>query len=150
MLDGEYTIYVLQWQLERESKEWGNPDSSFEWAKGHYAEGWFDCGPDSWAEAVDPSTCGKDGGPRYKSPRAHDDLDYTFRHAGRHGWHDIKYALKALKRARQLDDQGAWDTFDPGFHKKHMQRVRHKFQVVKVRMVQYTRLITENEVLEAV
>lgn len=149
MIDGEYTIYVLQWQSDRKSKKWGNPDSPFQRETGYYAENWFDCGRDAWGAAIDP-TSWKSGVPVYRSPKSHEDLDYVRLHTGRHGWQDAKYALRALKRVRKLDAEGGWDTIDPGFYRKHMQRVRHKFRVVKVQVSQHTQPITENEILEAV
>lgn len=148
MIDGEYTIYVLQWQSDRETSEWGNPDSPWKNCEGHYAENWCDCGRDTWGAAVDPLVKGPSCKPRYS--KEHADLDYVWQHTGRYGWTKVKHALRALKRVRKLDAEGKWDTIDPGFHRKLMQRERHKFQVVKVRLLQDTRPITENEVLEAV
>ena len=146
MKDGEYTVFCLQQQWARQTSEWGNPDSPWEECED---KNWSTCGNDYWGAATDPHN-NNASDLKWKSPRAHEDRSWVNRNSDLFGWTKLKYAIKAQKLAQKLDEKGEWDSIDPGFYSTLMQRIRHRFRIVKIHRSQSTEVVGLNEVVEQI
>ena len=73
--------------------------------------------------------------PRYgnfnpKWPAASQEVDNIWQLCGEKGWRTKRFALRALKRVRELDDLGEYDYRE--FCGRKTQAVRHEFKMVMV------------------
>ena len=66
----------------------------------------------------------------------------VYNKTGNHGWWTLRYAIQALKRLRNFDKKGRYDS--RGFlGNKVIKRVRHEFRIVKMTVSQKTEVITK-------
>lgn len=120
--EGKHEFYTIQFRTVGKNK-WLDLDSSI---KPVDYEEWHYC---SWGQSCDPHI-GTGNNWRAKNQKAHRQWHDLSMATGYHGWYDMKYAIAALKRLREDDSNGVYDSFD-GYNKRH-QRVRHEFRIVKL------------------
>jgi len=139
MIDGQYTVYVIQGRLIAQS-EWCKPDgalhpvSNNEWFTfnwdviGGYAEPWVKFLPQY----------------RQSSDEVHDVWSKT----RIHGWRTLLFAIRGLKRVQKANDNGNFD-FKDGYGRKH-QAQRYEFRIIKIDLSQNTSILNINDVINAV
>lgn len=144
MQDGDYTYYSVQHRRAHESP-WLKPDKPLKAVKREEKD-WGTCGGDYWGRSVDPHI-GKGNDWRSKYKPSADDFWAVRSATGTSGWRSLKFAARALKRLRKDDAEGLYDTRDT--YGKLSRAVRHEFRIIKVHTTQETKVITVNEIVDA-
>ena len=126
MRNGTHIIFCIQ---QRQSKKgaWLKLDSELKPVPKKDND-WSTCGDDYWGRSTNPLK--KGGNWERKFPDADKQWQDAYNATGTHGWYDVEYAIAALKRIRDDDNNGMYDSID-GYGKRH-QVIRHEFRIVKM------------------
>lgn len=125
MTPGDHVFYTIQHRTTQKSP-WLEPSGELS----PYEEGtdWSFSSFDHFGRALDPwAGSGNDYKP--VDSKATDQKHAVRCITGQHGWWDLKYAKAALKRVKQLDAKGAFDSKWDG---TVTQAIRHEFRIVRV------------------
>lgn len=122
--NGIHTIFTLQHRVIARSP-WLKPKEPVIDEK---SEDWFFCG-EQFARSLNPHI-GTGNDWRAANKKAECQWYDTQRATGVHGWYDANYAIKAIKRVRDDDDKGMYDTVST--YGQREQVVRHEFRIVQV------------------
>lgn len=137
MRDGSYVYYTIQTRITHKSP-WLKPKGKL---KRDESE-WFWASFDAFGRAFDPWD-----GDKPKFRKASDEKHDVWSKTDHHGWWSVKYAMQALKRAREEDAKGTFDSRDG--YRNHQQRVVHEFRIIKVTVSQKTEILTVDDIVEA-
>ena len=145
MKNGQYTFYVIQ-QRRRAEGEWLKLESPIKPIPEEERHDWSNCSPEFWGCSLNPHT------KNYKPSHIAADKEWCECKVatGNCGWWTLKYAIEALKRVRQDDADGMYDSRDT--YGKTEQLVRHEFRIVKIQLTyEYiSEPLTVEDVVQAV
>lgn len=126
MENGTFIVYTIQQRIVAEG-EWCKIAGPIKPVDKY--DNWVLVGNNSFASIIPHIGTGNDRRPMNRS--AYKEWQVTYHSTDIHGWFDIRFAIAALKRCRQDDEAGEYDTKD-GYGKLH-QRIRREYRIVTVR-----------------
>lgn len=154
MRNGTHVVYCIQYRTFA-SGEWLKLDSKIkelpEYGTVKFPKSaktqWSVCG-EHWSRSMIPHV-GTGDQHRPLNQKAYDQFRDTYRATSYHGWWDAKYAIAALKRIKQDDEKGEYDSRD-GYGKLH-QRIRHEFRLARLELTYQKKIepISVDELVEA-
>lgn len=137
MADGTYTYYTIQHRRTHESP-WLKPKAPLIKAQ---QKDWHFSSFDSFGFAFEPWL---DFKPKY--PKSQNETHDVWAKTSHKGWWTLKYAVRALKRARKASEEGKFDSRDS--YNTLSQAVRYEFRIVKMVVSQQTEAVSCDELLE--
>lgn len=128
MKNGQHTFYVIQHRVTAKGG-WLKPDSKLVPVK--KSDEWSLCGADYWGRSTNPHI-GTGNNWRPANPTADKEFHQCNNDTDCYGWYTLKYAIAALKRCRQHDAEGMYNTMST--YGNLEQEVRHEFRIAKVQI----------------
>jgi hypothetical protein len=125
MKNGQYTFYTVQQRL-RARTDWLKPLTPLILVPD---QEWKGCGDGYWGRSVNPHI-GRGNNWRPANRAADTEWWNCYQATGIYGWFSLKYAIAALSRCRQHDNEGLYDICDIYGDIEQVQR--HEFRIVKI------------------
>lgn len=143
MQDGDFVYYTIQHRITHKSP-WCMPYGQLKYVPD--SKWCFSCW-DKFGRTFEPWH-DDNKHHSHKLAESYKDKGDVFQKTGENGWFNLKHAVLGLKRARDANLTGKFDSFDS--YGKRCQAVRYEFRIVKMTVSQKTEVISNDDLINII